>query len=769
MLETNIRIVRPGRDLYLWVRRAGIKGPDLSVDLLQRACGTLRYRHGVAAVPYASSQPSLLVATNKPIPPIHLEQEQWLLDIADAGEPSRRVSLTDSDGASLLPTLIERALLAELARRTKLWTLDSPRIWYETTPFRTEEGIAGYRRFEVASLLIEGVGVGVTADVGTAFFTAGTVGYFFDDTVASGERQHRRALFVRLTGRQQGQKGTLLYDNSRSRIKCYFEEAPDGVACGSTGKVRLRAKTYDSLFAYYRAEIPDLPVAEDTRAVRVSFPGLDRPQWVAADRVYVRVMNDDVPEPLSAVDKIAPKDRRALLQGFWDRLEPNPLNGVAPGFYSGFWRPEPNRITRLIPVAVEFGQGQRLPAPASPSLGGYRDYYRQRSKYLDDAGCFYLPPTVGRTLFFAYPTALGEEAGRQFAGDIAGRISKWAKRPFIASLVGYNSLAQAIQQLRRADQPGTVVFVLNDEPAAYYDAAFQLTGWRIKRVTERTLQKHHKYLTTGAWDKKRRVSSREFGRVRWEQFIATNALDVLQKMDGIPWRSEHAGQYEALLVIDVGHDRRHFALSLLITRSTDKRPSFGVYSELEIKPDHKQDMINPLMLADYIVRIFQKASRRRFDPIDSMLVLRDGRLCGQEPEGIDQGIARLAEQGMLGKEARVDAVSLHKESLKSVRLWDVGDSEEISNPLEGTALRISEQMAVVAATGAATLHQGTAEPFVLVGDSRCPAILDAACAAFAAAQLNWSSPTVAQRLPLPFKRTDDELTERAAQEIRRIR
>mgnify|MGYP001606504130 CR=1 FL=1 len=36
------------------------------------------------------------------------------------------------------------------------------------------------------------------------------------------------------------------------------------------------------------------------------------------------------------------------------------------------------------------------------------------------------------------------------------------------------------------------------------------------------------------------------------------------------------------------------------------------------------------------------------------------------------------------------------------------------------------------------------------------------------AHLNWASPGVAQRLPLVFKRTDEELEIRASQEIRRI-
>lgn len=340
MLETNIRIVRPGPDLGVWVRRAAIKGPDLSIDLLQRACGTLRYRHRLAAVPYARPQPSLLVATKDPVPPIHLVQEEWVLDITDAGEPSWNLCLGDPDGPSHLTPLIERGLLGNLAGRTDLWTLDSPRIWYEAKPFETEEGIAAYRRFQVAALLVEGIGIGISVDVSTAFFTIATLDYFFDSTVAVGEREHRSALFARLTGRQQGQKGTLLYDNGRSKVKCYFEEAPNGVTCGSTGKIRVKGKTYDSLLAYYHAEYPDLSVCSDTPTVRVSFPGLGRPLPVAADRVFVRVMNDDVPDSLSAVDKVAPADRRALLEGFWSHLEPNPLGSVARGLHSGFWRPD---------------------------------------------------------------------------------------------------------------------------------------------------------------------------------------------------------------------------------------------------------------------------------------------------------------------------------------------------------------------------------------------------------------------------------------------
>src|SRR3954454_8019963 len=50
MIETNLRIIQPGRNLYILTRRAKIVGAHLSPDLLEKACGRLRYQHGMAAI-----------------------------------------------------------------------------------------------------------------------------------------------------------------------------------------------------------------------------------------------------------------------------------------------------------------------------------------------------------------------------------------------------------------------------------------------------------------------------------------------------------------------------------------------------------------------------------------------------------------------------------------------------------------------------------------------------------------------------------------------
>lgn len=768
MLETNIRIVEGGPHLSLAVRRATVQGTDINSELLERTCGKLRHKFRLAAVPLKGQE--LLVATAHPIPTVRIETEDVALEVVDQGAETGCITLLDDNGPTLIPRLIERALIGELADKTDLWAIDSPRIWYESKPIRETDGIAAYRRYEIGSLSIEGTGVGIAVDIGTAFFTSNNLAYFFDGTVSRDEQRIRHEIFGNLTRRQTGQKGTLLYDIGRSKHKCYFEEAPDGVTCGTTGKIRIKNQTHESLFAYYRRQYPEMSVSEDTPAVRVSFQGIGKPTWAAASCLTVRVMNEELPEGLSNIDKISPRDRRYLIDGFWRRLGPRSLDQVANGFQEGFWRPEAGHRRQFVPVEIEFAQSQVLGSPKETSTAAYKTYYRQRLDFLDNVGCYSVPPAVGRTLYCAYPRTLNSDAARQLAGDMVKKIGQWARRPFDSKLIEYDSVAQAVELVRRSDSSGTVLCVLNEEPAAYHEVAFNLPGWRVKRVTARLLLEQHGRLVRGAWDKSRQKVTRESGSRRWDQFIRMCALDLVQLMDMVPWRAEQLGPYEAQLVIDVGHDRRHFALSLLLSRDPKKFPTFRFVSDVHVKPDWKQETINKVLLADSIVQIVQKVIKQGMDPVSSLLVVRDGQLGGQEPEGIDEAVAKLMANGQLAPHARIDVADFHKDTMKAVRYWEFLGDGKCENPLEGLAIRLNNRMAVFNTTGRTTLHQGTSQPVMLsIGAGSCREILDAAEAMFQGAQLNWSSPATAQRWSPALKRTDEELKARADQEIRNIR
>lgn len=185
-----------------------------------------------------------------------------------------------------------------MRRETGFWRLDSPRIWYHDTPFIQQDGITVFRRYEIGTLSIDTEGIGISVDVGTAFFSSENLTYFLDPNVSSEEYKRREELFLRLTGRQEGQKGTLLYDNGRSKSKCYFEFAPPAMTCATTGSIQVKKRRYDSLLDYYRAEYPNLAISGSALAIRVSFPGLEHPQPVATDLVHIRIMNERIPQSL---------------------------------------------------------------------------------------------------------------------------------------------------------------------------------------------------------------------------------------------------------------------------------------------------------------------------------------------------------------------------------------------------------------------------------------------------------------------------------------
>lgn len=114
-------------------------------------------------------------------------------------------------------------------------------------------------------------------------------------------------------------------------------------------------------------------------------------------------------------------------------------------------------------------------------------------------------------------------------------------------------------------------------------------------------------------------------------------------------------------------------------------------------------------------------------------------------------------------------VDFHKSIKKKIRLWDRIGRNRIEQGLEGKAIRIDERTVVLITTGSPTLHQGTAAPIMLVGQSANIDMDRVVKAVYASTHLNFSNPKIAQRLPLELKRTDDELKNRDSQQIRGIR
>ena len=242
-------------------------------------------------------------------------------------------------------------------------------------------------------------------------------------------------------------------------------------------------------------------------------------------------------------------------------------------------------------------------------------------------------------------------------------------------------------------------------------------------------------------------------------------LDVLQQMDCIPWGIGDEPYYDAHLAIDVGRNKSDFALSLLTFHR-----SLSIRTTVQRKIDSKHETINERVLHEEVVKIFKKAAERSdFQMPRSLLILRDGRECGRELEGINKATEELIEKRLLAKPAEVDVVDFHKSIRKGIRLWERAGKNWVEQILEGTAFFLDDQTVVLTTTGAPTLRQGTAAPVMLMGRSENINMDRVTKAVYVSTHLNFSNPNVAQKFPLELKRTDDELRNRDSQEIRRIR
>lgn len=251
------------------------------------------------------------------------------------------------------------------------------------------------------------------------------------------------------------------------------------------------------------------------------------------------------------------------------------------------------------------------------------------------------------------------------------------------------------------------------------------------------------------------------------------ALKVLQNIDGALWRVPSLGSYSAMLVIDVGHNRRHYSMSLLVARPPGDTPDFGIYTKVYPKADHDKEEVNDQVLEkDFFDFVNHEIGgfNGQLTPLADLLILRDGKLFPRENCALDRAFQKLIDKGLFARDFRRDFAAFYKNSLKSIRFWEVSESSNKARNAEvGTAILLNSQMVVVGNTGRETLNQGTVEPVVIEANGENFCLSNAATAVHSSAQLNWSSPTVAQRLSLPFKRTDDELKSKKQQESRLIK
>lgn len=753
-------------------RRVDVRCAVRPAELRASVCSKLRRRHGVVAVPSPFASSEILVLGGTRLPVDQVCDKSWRADLCDVRK-ALRLRSESQDDQQVFADLLERCLVVAFEQSSGYWRLSRPlRNWYADGPIASVDGVEVISRVSFSTVRLGDPGVGIAFDTGFLNRTQWTVAEFLDPTLRPGERNKRKREFDRFRNRAERRKGTLLYTTGEQVVPvCYFERFADGVTCGTTGPILQ----HDSLYDYCQERYPKLALNPRDLVAYVSFPGLPHPVPVPAKWLRLRVMADEEQSyrGLGQYKSLPPEKRREAAVRGWERCRGVVERLMGCEAEVELWSPPRERCELLPCPDLQFGAGRFVVvAPREATAGEYGRYFRERLEKLKVGGLYHYAAAVERKLFLVTPksgTGWTDELQAAFVADFDKVIQDITGLRFSLTQVREDDPDRVVEALDKiADEQGgagTTVIVFDDRlanGASYYLLSHGLKGWRLKRLTLGQLVRK--------WDARRAGRSAEDRKKadrRWLDMVTLSVLDTLDQMEAIPWRIAE-WPYDACLAIDVGEGRRHFAMSLLICRGMDGVPSFGRISDSWPKGDHQHETINPVILRDKVVQLFDGYEDPGFTPIRSLLVLRDGRLCGEEEAALVESIDRLRQKDRLAQDVTADFAEVHKKTVKNLRMW-LPQGQSRVNVLEGQAIYLDEEAALLSCTGAATLSRtATANPCLLVL-RRGRDLHRATRAFFALSQLNYSSPSKAQRYAHPIRETDSRLQQRMAEDMRGVK
>ncbi len=760
MIETNIKIVEFGPDLKLFAKRITLKGNELNPKQIQAVCGQIGRRYNIAATPNSieKGKQQVLIYQYDNVPAKSITIDNWT--VTPLTDDTRLVlSFSIKEHQQLIADLYKRSLLLHLNQNSAFWRLDSPRIFFEKEPLpadnREYPDIDAFRKYEISEVIVEGVGLGFSVDVSTAFFTNLTV----DDYFSSGHEER----FKNLSGRQGEQKGTLMYDGPNKKVKCYFVKYYKDTTLLDGHSFKINGgREYDNPYDYFKERYPHFEVESTDRVAKVSFPMMSGPVDVPANRLYLRVMNNMLPNGMKNLDKIAPKERERLLtERFWDKLGDFPFGKGFRKLQNNYYCPAHDKGGTIPLPDLKFGETSVLSAPASTTSYEYQNHFKKRKRWINSKGCYHVPPQMERQIIVTYPSGLNNQIIEKYADDICQRVAELTNIPVEPVITKpYDTILEAAYQLRDEAETGMVLFIFdNHDPATYYHISRELKGWRIKRATSRELEKKYRGFSNNFRGK---------GIKNWESYIEFTAYDVVEQLGCVPYIMSPVLNYDMQLVIDVSEKSSHFGLSLMLYNENTNVPLF----QCQVHPKHdpkNKETINHVLLEKYLMNLFNSIGYKleKANP-SNLLILRDGKDCKEEYQAIVSVISKLKEKGSLNKDFSFDFAEYHKTSRKGIRIWEK-NRNNIQNALEGSYVLLGKNRAIVTSTGGGSLRQGTASPLLIVAKHSPNADIKKIVEdVFISSQLNFASPGVAQRLTFAAKRVDDQLKERRAQEVERI-
>jgi hypothetical protein len=773
MIETSSKIVQFKNDLSMIIKKYEVVGHELKPDQQMKLISILE-RIGIIAIrsnEYNSERGKhmfcVLTEYSEKMPTKPINVDQWDYSFNQLGN-AIKIEIKNPNQRSFIEDFYLRKAQHILKGENRLWVYkgNSGRQFYEISPFNSSDEIDGYRRYDLSTKYIEDIGLSINVEVKTAYFTKFPVEYYFlnnlEEKFAKLSERYKDLEYLKY-------KGTLLFKGPNYFTKCYFVEFCRELNLSTTPSFSINSKKYEHAYDYYRKEYPEYGVKPDDTAALVSFPFGDntrRENYVPAKKIFLRVMNSALEGDLSREDKINPKERKIFVTNFWDKLGNKPFGDNYAGLESDFYRPSARNSGSIKLPTLKFGNKVKLKPPQILNKEEYKSHYRKVLENLGKNGCYFVPKVMDRNLHFVFPKNVSDKAKERFVDDLTKTISIITKYDIEPIVNPYEDATSACMDLQNSDQPGMVAFVFeNVDPATYYNISYELSSWKIKRITSYELNKKFNRMEL---EKKYSFSSTKKMKEerKWDSFINLIAFGIVQELGCIPYTFEEKLNYGMHIVIDVSEKFQFFGIGLMIY--SDEMP-YPVIDSITKPKRKRNDIIEPPILEKYFREILKRnsATIKQYE-ITKVLALRDGQEFGTEYDSLNKVITEF-KGNELPDNFSLDFVEYHKNTANEVRLWESVNARETQNVLEGTYVKLDNKTLLLATTGVGTLGQGTARPILIYAKHANPDLDKIAFDVFISSQLNYNSPSVSQRLTLLAKRIDDLLLEKKAQYVEQLR
>jgi hypothetical protein len=187
----------------------------------------------------------------------------------------------------------------------------------------------------------------------------------------------------------------------------------------------------------------------------------------------------------------------------------------------------------------------------------------------------------------------------------------------------------------------------------------------------------------------------------------------------------------------------------------------------ETQPTKQKEKLTSHLIYSLLKRLIVAEASSAKDLFKYLVFHRDGKLFDTERDGILMLISDLKKEGIISNEAEIAIVEIAKHTSTTLRLFDIGQSDQqaglVQNPAIGSYVIMNRQEAYLCSTGKEFRHKGTTSPLLVRYDFGALEFEIVLKDLYQLTALSYTRPEDCSRHPITIKLTDRRLEEVASE------